>query len=207
MNTPSTATDSRRGFLKRLFAATAAGGVLATSARGGDDEGNAVVPFRVGDVRIADHVVGPVVYQTEDYDYLLFDAHSTDRRGRSVGTGIAVVRLTQCAAWRIRMDGDQDIHGRVFDPSELDAGGTYEVRNSSWVLDVVEDRPQLLKGPPLHHCVFTFQETHFECVLANYDFTMFSGEFDDLLAELDAGDEPEPREPEPQTDKTAAPRR
>ncbi len=186
MNTPSTDTDSRRGFLKRLFAAGAAatGGALAATARAGDRDSDVVGAFRVGDVRIADHVVGPVVVRADDYDYLLFDAHRTDRRGRSLGTGTAVVRLTQCAEWRIRTDGDQDIRGWAADPSDLDAAGTYEVNNSSWVQDVVEDQPELMKGPALHHCVFTFRETHFECILSKYDFTVFDGAFDDLLAEL-----------------------
>jgi len=188
VNTPPTDTDSRRGFLKRLFATAAAGGALAAPARADDRKSDVVRPFRVGDVRIADHVVGPLLYQAEDADYLLFDAHRTDRRGRSVGTGIAVVRLTECAARRIRVDGDQDVCGWAADPSDLDAAGTYEVNNSSWVRDVVEDQPELAKGAALHHCVFTFQETHFECVLARYDFTVYDGEFDDLLVHL--GEEP-----------------
>ncbi len=190
VTTLSTKRDSRRGFLKQLFAAgaTGVGGGLAAPARAGAGEPDVVKPFRVGAVRIADHVIGPLVFQTEDYDYLLFDAHQTDRRGRSVGTGVAVVRLTQCAAWRMRTDGDQDIYGRAADPSALDAGGTYEVNNSSWVLDVVEEQPALVGGAALHHCVFTFKESHFECVLAGYDFTLYEGEFDDLVDHLSKKD-------------------
>jgi len=114
-----------------------------------------VRPFRVGDVRIADHVVGPLLYRAEDCDYLLFDAYLTDRRGRPVGTATvtAVVRLTQCAEWRIRTDGDQNLCGRAADPSDLDAAGTYEVHNSSWVRDVAEEQPELAKEAALHHCV------------------------------------------------------
>lgn len=193
MGTPVAAENSRRSFLKSLFltaTATATGGLLSAPARaaapdagGGSD---VVKPFAAGGFQIADHVVGPVVVRGDDYDYLLYDAWELDGDGVPSGSGVGVVRLTECADWRFRNIGDEHLIDHPVDHAELDAGETYEVHNSTWVANLIEEDPALAgpDAPKWHHYIFSFGETTFECVLGRYDTKLHAGAFDDLLDDL-----------------------
>lgn len=181
---------TRRGFLKTVFlaaTATAAGGFAAPAARGAVRQKDVVVPLDVAGLRIARHVVGGVLVQSDEYDYLTFDACQRNAAGQAVDAGTAVIRLTACVDWRFRVDGDQHLYGDDgVDPAELASGRTVEVLNSSWVTDLVEADPSLRRSA-LHHCIFTFRDTTFECVLSRYDHIIHTGPFADLYADLVEG--------------------
>jgi hypothetical protein len=193
MSSPTPLHNSRRGFLKKLFltAAGAAAGNLVSRPRraaaaafpmDGDD---VVAPLGIG-LQAADHVPGAIIVQADDYDYLIFDAWELDEAGDSIGFGTGVVQLTDCVAWHFRVDGDQHLASHPVDPSELDVCEVYEVHNSTWVQNLIDEDPVLDEpdAPELHHCIFTFSKTSFECVVPRYRATLSTHSFDELYAIL-----------------------
>ena len=207
MSTTSRTDDSRRHFLKTVVLAvtgSAVGQTLSAAPPAGPEPtlnpGAALAPadqvsrISVKGILPADHVVGGVLVDGDGDLYLVFDAVQRDAAGEVTESGTAAVRLDGCVDWCIRNDGDQLLASHPVDPSELDAFGTYEVENSTWVRRLVESHPDpdvLLAGPELVHLIFTFGEVSFECIVNDLDPTLHRGTFADVYDRLTSDGPPE----------------
>ncbi|MEI8081389.1 MAG: hypothetical protein WCI74_06035, partial [Actinomycetes bacterium] len=167
------ANPSRRVFLALAavggVAVAVGGGALASAARGAMlGNPDVALPHELGGITPAPHVVGATVVEGSSATHLVFDAAP----GPGVAAGSkAVVTLKDVLAWRFRSNGDFLVIRPSVDPSGLAPSSVYEVQDSSWTPSVAQANPRAPlsadSGANLHHYLFTFGATSFECVVGS----------------------------------------
>lgn len=117
-------------------------------------------------------VSGAVCVQTDDRTFLTFNAMQPVTRADTTGlphmedAGTAVVELKRCLLTRFGYPNDE---ARCGIPRYKNLSyGIYEVRNSTWIKEVVEMNrhrfPSTSDAYVAKHFLFTFHDSTFECL-------------------------------------------
>jgi hypothetical protein len=137
-----------------------------------------VVLYDLGVAPVSD-VPYPCFLSTEDESFLLFTATA----------GIAVVRIERCLLSKFGYPNDEALGGHPLYDRGLDFYNVFEVINSSWVRQVNEQNTVCFPNSSdwqLHHWIFTFHDSTFECMAEALHVEVVTKPFREVFVDVSA---------------------
>jgi hypothetical protein len=138
------------------------------------EDSDALQPLSVG-IFPVESVPRPVLLQDEENAYLVFDACLAASKS---SCGMATLCLQNCLVTRFGYPNDEALHallGSEVYPQGIGYYGVYEVRDSSWVMQLQEQRRQCCPDSAHvshRHFVITFRDSTFEAIAQSVKVTV-----------------------------------
>ena len=109
--------------------------------------------------------------------------------GSSSSHSIAVVEFRRCHAAKMGAPNDEVFHGHALHGKGMESYKAQEVINSKWLSEIEAVNsvhacydPKLWKS--LHHYVFWFHDSTFECIAESFDVETFDKSIPEVLADV-----------------------
>ncbi len=144
------------------------------------------VPLDIGFVPEA-AVSGPLLLQTEWATFLTFNAMRKLPDGIYHDAGHAIVEFEMCDQTRFGYPNDEALPGHPLYSRGLGGYGIYEVMNSRWVRQIVEQNRVSFPETPdstQRHFIFTFHDSTFECVAQSLRADLSDKPYAEVFADI-----------------------
>jgi len=132
-------------------------------------------------------VSGAHLFQSEYAAFLVFNAMKQTQDGSRVDAGTGIVEITRCSVSKFGYPNDEALRGHPLYDRGLRAYGIFEVKNSSWPMQLTQQNRVVFPKTPdskQRHFIVSFHDSTFECVATSLMASLSGHTFEETVASV-----------------------